>query len=318
MRITPAPVLFALVLAIASAQDASGAPLPDLVEARQEVAAAYLDGSLYVVGGFGTGGETLASAERWRDGADAWETLSDMPIAVNHPAAVAVGGRLVVVGGFRGPVLRNAVDATQVFDPETGAWTLAAPMPSARGGLAAVVVDGRVVALGGARDGVALADVAVYDPSEDRWTPWPPMAVARDHLGAAVVGGAVHVIGGRAGGDFTMGAHEVLDPVALTWSAAPPLPTGRSGHAVAALDGCVYVLGGEGNRARPDGMFDEVERYVVATQSWEALPPMPVARHGMGAVPADGRLLVPAGATVAGFGAAALADAVTPPPCGAE
>jgi N-acetylneuraminic acid mutarotase len=307
--------LLALCVTAANAQ-APWTPLPDLAHARQEVAAAWLGGALYVVGGFGADGSTLASAERWRDGAEAWERLPDMPIGVNHPAAAAIDGRLVVVGGFAGPGLRNPVDATQVFDPETHAWSLAAPMPSARGGLAAAVVAGRVVAVGGARAGVAVAEVAAYDPASDGWTEWPVMPSPRDHLGVAAVDGRLHAIGGRAGGAFTLTAHEVFDPRTGTWEQAPPMPTGRSGHAVAALDGCVYALGGEGNRARGDGMFDEVERYVVAAGQWEALEPMPLPRHGMGAVPVGDRLLVPAGATVAGFGAVAAADAFAPPPCG--
>ncbi len=308
--------LLALCVSAVSAQEAGWSPLPNLEHARQEVAAAWLGGALYVVGGFGADGSTLASAERWREGAEAWEALPDMPIGVNHPAAVAIDGRLVVVGGFAGPGLRNPVDATQVFDPETQAWSLAAPMPSARGALAATVVADRLVAVGGARAGVAVADVAAYDAASDAWTAWPAMPSARDHLGVAEVDGRLHAVGGRAGGVFTLPTHEVFDPDTASWQQARAMPTGRSGHAVAALDGCVYALGGEGNPARADGMFDEVERYVVATGVWETLEPMALPRHGMGAVPVGGRLLVPAGATVAGFGAVAAADAFAPSPCG--
>jgi N-acetylneuraminic acid mutarotase len=290
--------------------------LPDLETPRQEIAAAWLDGALYVVGGFALDRSTLASAERWHPGHDAWEPLPDMPVAVNHPAAAAIGGRLVVVGGYAGPVLQNPVDVTQVFDPVTGAWELGTPMPTARGALAAAVLDGWLVAVGGARDGVAVDEVARYDPATGVWEPLPPMPTARDHLGVAVVEGRLHALGGRAGNVFTLRSHEVFDPATGAWTEASPLPTGRSGHAVAAFDGCLYALGGEGNRQRRDGMFVGVERFVVASGTWEVLEPMAVPRHGMGAVPVEGRLLVPGGATVAGFGAVATADALTPPPCG--
>ncbi|MBA2667778.1 MAG: galactose oxidase [Trueperaceae bacterium] len=295
--------------------DTGWTSLPDLAVARQEVAAVWLDGALYVVGGFGTGRETLSSAERWREGASEWERLPDMPVAVNHPAAVAIAGRLVVVGGFGGPGLQNPVDATQVYDPATDAWSLAASLPTVRGALAAAVVDDLVIAVGGARGGVSVAEVAAYDPVADAWTAWPDMPSARDHHAVAAVDGHLHAIGGRAAGDFTMATHEVYDLAAARWIEAPPMPTGRSGHAVAALDGCLYALGGEGNQARTDGMFDQVERFVRATGEWEQLPAMPVPRHGMGAVAVGGRLLVPAGATVAGFGAVAVADAFKPTPC---
>jgi N-acetylneuraminic acid mutarotase len=307
--------VLAVVLVAAAAAGVVWEALPDLSTPRQEIAAAFLDGALYAVGGFGRDGTTLASAERWRPGDAAWEPLPAMPVAVNHPAAAAVGGRLVVIGGYRGPVLQNPVDTVQIFDPAEGRWELGTPMPTPRGGLAAAVLDGWVVAVGGARDGAAVGEAARSDPAAGVWETLPDMPTPRDHLGVAVLDGRLHALGGRAGRDFTLRAHEVFDPTTGTWSEAEPLPTGRSGHAVAALEGCLYALGGEGNPQRRDGMFDDVERYVVTTGTWERLDPMAVPRHGMGAVPVDGRLLVPAGATVARFGAVATTDALTPPPC---
>ena len=305
---------------LAQAQHWQGGPR--LAVPRQEIAAAWLDGALYAIGGFDARGGTLASVERWRPGDAAWETVAPLPVAVNHPAAGVVGGRLVVVGGYRGPFLANATDAVQVYDPTADAWALAAPMPSARGGLAATVLDDRLVAVGGARDGVSVADVAAFDVAADTWTVLAPMPTPRDHLGVAVLAGRLHAVGGRAGGHdhdavdpFTLAIHEVYDPATDAWVAAEPLPTGRSGHAVAALDGCLYALGGEGNRADPRGMFDEVERFAAARGAWEALDAMPVPRHGMGAVPVDGRLWMPGGGLVAGLGATDHVDAFTPLAC---
>lgn len=317
------PLFVAAVLSLAARADAGQwDDLPPLAIPRQEIAAAWFDGALYAIGGFDTRGGTLASVERWRPGDAAWETVAPLPMAVNHPAAGVVGGRLFVVGGYRGPFLANPTDAVQVYDPTADAWTLSAPLPTARGGLAAVAMDGVLFAVGGARDGRSVGDVAAFDPSTDTWTPLAPMPTPRDHLGVADLEGRLHAVGGRAGGHdhgagdpFTLTTHEVYDPVADAWSALAGMPTGRSGHAVAALDGCLYALGGEGNRADPRGMFDEVERFVAGHGVWEPLGAMPVARHGMGAVPVDGRLVLPAGGLVAGLGATAHVDAFTPPPC---
>ncbi len=288
---------------------------PDLNTPRQEVAAALLDGAVVVVGGFGPDRETLASVERWRPEAAAWETLAPLAVAVNHPAAAVVGGRLVVVGGYRGPGLADATDVVQVYDAHADAWRLGAPMPTARGGLAAVAFEGRLLAIGGGRDGVSLADVAAYDPVRDAWEVWPPLGQARDHLGAAVLDGRVHVLGGRAAGDFALATHEVFDPVTDAWSAAPELPTGRSGHAVAVVGDCLYAFGGEGNVAERDGLFDQVERFVGSTGTWASLAPMPVPRHGMAAVAVDGPIVLPGGATLAGYAASAHVDAYEPPAC---
>jgi N-acetylneuraminic acid mutarotase len=237
-------------------------------------------------------------------------------VAVHHPAAGVLDGRLVVVGGYRGPGLAGATDAVQVYDPASRTWTLAAPLPSPRGAPAAAVVNGRLIVVGGARDGASLADVAAYDAAADAWTVLAPMPTARDHLGVAVVDGRLHAVGGRDGSrDFALAVHEVYEPEGDRWSVAAPMPTGRSGHAVAVLDGCLYALGGEGNPRARDGMFDAVERFAPAAGTWTRLPRMALPRHGAGVVALDGALVVVGGAVVAGFGAVPVVDALVPPPC---
>ena len=64
-----------------------------------------------------------------------------------------------------------------------------------------------------------------------------------------------------------------------------------------ALDGRVYVFGGETRRRT----FAEAERYDPAAERWEALPPMPTARHGLGAAAVDGAIYAVAGGPEPGF-----------------
>jgi N-acetylneuraminic acid mutarotase len=239
-----------------------------------------------------------------------------MPIAVHHPAAAVVDGLLIVIGGFPGGGLREATDAVQVFDPASGTWRLGALMPAARGGLAAVAVDGRVIVAGGADRGRSVADVRSYDPATDSWAELPSMPTARDHLALVMLDGHVHALGGRNQRSFTLAAHEVFDPVANSWSIAAPLPTGRSGHAAAVVGDCLYALGGEGNEARRDGLFAQVERYSSLTKGWTELEPMPNPRHGMSAIALEGRIAVVGGGAVAGMGAVNVVDAFVPAACG--
>jgi N-acetylneuraminic acid mutarotase len=313
----PRAVRVLVALLMATVAGASGwTELPPVLEARQEIAVAWVDGAVYAVGGFGADRGTLASVERWRPGDAAWASLPPLPIAVHHPAAVAWAGRLYVLGGYQGPGLAGATDAVQVFDPATATWSPGPPLPSARGGLAAAVLDGRIVAVGGARDGVSVGDVASLDPTAGAWRALAPLPTPRDHLGVAVVDGGLHAVGGRDGQrDFALRAHEVYDPRRDAWTAAANLPTGRSGHAVAVLGGCLYALGGEGNPRTPDGMFADVERFVAATGTWERLAPMPSPRHGAGMLALEDGLLVVAGATVAGYGAVRGVAAFAPPAC---
>lgn len=310
-------VTLALVVAgpAGHGQDQNWLLLAPLGEPRQEVGVAEVDGRVYVAGGFREDRSTAATVEVYDPAADAWSVIEPMPVAVNHPAAVAVDGALLVLGGYRGPGLQNPTDAVQAYDPSTGAWTLKTPMPTARGSLAAAVVDEKVYAVGGER-GSAVGEVAVYDPVADTWTSLAPLPTPREHFGVGVVGGKIIAVGGRAGRDFTLDTAEGYDPATDLWEVLAPMPTGRSGHGVAVLGGCLYAFGGEGNTRDPAGMFAEVERFNAETGVWTSLAPMPTPRHGLGAVSVGERIVLPGGATVAGYGPTGANEAFTPGACG--
>jgi N-acetylneuraminic acid mutarotase len=272
------------------------APVP---EPRTEVSVTT-DGSLiYLIGGFAEGGGTPSAPRAmftYDPAADSWTTREPIPEGVNHAGFAAVGGKLYIVGGFREHTFSPS-GAVRIYDPADSTWRDGAPMLTPRGALAVAVVDGKIHAIGGNAAGGNLpphehgapqADNSVgthevYDPAADAWVRLAPMPTPRNHLGAAVVGGMIHVVGGRVGGDMELTTHEIYDPAAVSWAAGPPLPTGRSGIAVVAHGGFVYVFGGETVRALSSKTFDEAERFGAATGRWERLPPMPTARHGLGA-----------------------------------
>ena len=72
------------------------APLPS---SRTEVTGAELGGRLYVIGGFGQGGDQV---EAYDPRTDRWERRAPLPVPIHHTAAVAINGRLYVVGGYAG------------------------------------------------------------------------------------------------------------------------------------------------------------------------------------------------------------------------
>jgi Kelch motif len=272
---------------------------------RQEVAVAELDGLIYVVGGFLEDGSASSAAEVYDVAADRWRSVAPLPAAVHHAGAAAIDGRVYVLGGFDD---RGAVDTVWAYDPGAGAWQPRALMPSNRGALAVVILGGRIYAIGGER-GRSVGDVAAYDPGTDSWATLPPLRHGRDHLAAGVIGGRIFVAGGRNGRDFTMDVLEEYDPSAQSWRDRPPMPTGRSGIAGAAVDGRLFVFGGEGNRANPQGIFDAVEVYDPAQEAWARLPPMRTPRHGINAAVFAGRIYIPGGATVEGFGVTPVNEA---------
>jgi N-acetylneuraminic acid mutarotase len=296
----------------AKGQDSDWLMLASLNEPRQEVGVAELDGRIYVAGGFRQDRSTADTVEVYDPQANVWRIIERMPVAVHHPAAAAIGGKLYVLGGYAG---QNPTDALQVYDPAEGEWTLGAPLPVARGALIAAVVEDKIYAVGGAR-GPAVDDLAVYDPEEDTWTSLAPMPTPRDHLGVGVIDGKLYVVGGRNPSSFTLDTLEVYDPATDRWETHSPMPTGRSGHAAAALGGCLYAFGGEGNQQDPRGMFAEVEAYHAGMDNWISLAPMPTPRHGVGVAVVGDRIFLPGGATVQGFGATGVSEAFIAPGCG--
>lgn len=288
---------------------ASLAPLP---RARQEVGVAELGGRIYVVGGIDGVGRTVATVEFYEPVADAWFEVAPLPAALHHISVAATGGRLYALGGL-GPSFA-AVSSVFEYDPEGDSWRSRAPLPTARGAGGAAVIGGLIYFAGGFRGGVSVNDFSVYDPAADHWTELIRMPTPRDHLGAAAVGGIFYAVGGRAGSIANVfDVVEAYEPATGLWRTnLAPMPTARGGLAVAALRRRIYAIGGEGNRFDPLGVFRETEAYDVDLNRWEMLPDMLTPRHGMAAAPFGQRIIVPGGATVAGFGASAANEALVP------
>jgi N-acetylneuraminic acid mutarotase len=282
------------------------APMPS---ARQEVAVAVLNDRVFVIGGFGPGGESVATVESYDPTTDRWETRVPLPAATHHAAAAVVGGRLFVAGGYGGGrVSWTPLRTVYEYDEARNSWATRAPLRQARGGLAMVTLGTRLHAVGGAADSTSNAHEA-YDPEADRWVDAAPMPTARDHLAAAALQGKLWAIGGRTSFVGTQYATiEIYDPATDGWSTGVPLPVGRGGLAAAVLADRLYVLGGEA----PLRIFSANEMYEVAGQRWIAKDPMRTPRHGIGAAVIGNRIYVPGGGTQPGYAATNVNEAYAP------
>jgi hypothetical protein len=106
---------------------------------RQEHSVAAIGPDVYVIGGIkpdGAGGVvTVADVEVYDTRRDRWRRAAPLPVAMNHPNAAVVGGKLYVLGGLSGGASWEALGDSFVFDPATGRWTTlpsyAAARPSA-------------------------------------------------------------------------------------------------------------------------------------------------------------------------------------------
>ncbi len=273
---------------------------------RTEVTAAALGGSIYVIGGFDSNGNTLDTVEAYETRSNAWLKAKELPLPLHHAAAASYQGTLYVVGGYReGWVPSNTLF---IYDPLTNGWQTGKEMPTSRGALTAQFVDGILYAVGGS-NGLPLKTNEAYDLSTNTWEVKEPMPTAREHLASGVVDGKLYVMGGRQGSLTTnLDVNEEYDPKVNKWATKAPMPSKRGGIAGASLPDSIFVFGGEA----PEKTFDNNEQYVAAFDMWIVGESMPASRHGLAAVEAGGSIYVIGGGPQPGLSVSATNELFTP------
>ncbi|MBW3593304.1 MAG: hypothetical protein KY396_06395, partial [Actinobacteria bacterium] len=161
---------------------------PSMSQRRSYVAAAELDGRIYVAGGMvGESGRHLATFDRFDAEEQTWTTLRRLPEPVRAGAAAAVGDVVYVIGGSTPSGGGRQVWA---YDAAAGTWQARARLPEPRLNHAAVALDGRIYVLGGFVGARAQDDVLVYDPTEDGWSRAAPLPRPAHAFATVVFDGA--------------------------------------------------------------------------------------------------------------------------------
>ena len=205
-------------------------------------------------------------------------------------AVVALGDRMVVIGGFG--ELGAAVPTVEAYRPSTDAWEALAPLPAAVHHPAAAVVNGRMFVMGGYADRVppwtAQNTVYEYDAARNSWATRAPLLIARGGHAATTVAGRIHVVGG-AHGD-TLSTHEAYDPSTDRWTRLAPLPIARDHLAAVTFQGRLWAIGGRSSFL--GDQYAHVDVYDASTDRWHMGPPLPEGRGGLAAVALDDRIFV--------------------------
>jgi N-acetylneuraminic acid mutarotase len=264
----------------------AGAPMST---PRTEVTATVLKDDIYVIGGFDESNQVTDIVEVYNITNNTWTKSAPLPEPLHHAAAAAYDDKIYVAGGYTAPW--SPSNKLFIYDPVLNKWQEGNPMPTGRGALNVNFINGTLYAIGGSSDR-PLSSNEAYDPSNNTWTPRALMPTARHHAGSVVVDGKIFVIGGRGSGSLeNISVNEAYDPEQDKWiTNLEAMPTKRSGIAAAAtgvavspLNGSnsnIYVFGGE----EPSKTFNNNEKYDAKTNKWTSEPPMPTARHGLGAV----------------------------------
>ena len=236
----------------------------------------------------------LLAAPALAQGTGHWTSGAAMPSERTEVAVAEVGGKIYVLGGFRGEL------ELEIYDPTADRWGRGAAIPRAVHHAAAVGLNGKIYLIGGYVDGWMPTDeVHEYDPAADIWRARARMPTPRGALAAAAIDGKIHAVSGNSWRDRNTGAHEVYDPDANRWTALAAIPTPRDHLAVAAMNGRLYAIGGRVNGNYASNL-DVNEAYNPQSNRWERLSPIPTARSGIAAVVLAGRIFVVGGEATTG------------------
>jgi hypothetical protein len=144
--------------------------------------------------------------------------------------------------------------------------------------------------ISGVSNGLLVNTNYRYDASTNTWTTLAPIPTAQEASSAACLNGKIYVMGG--GGTNQM---YIYDTASNTWSAGAPVPEGIEGAAAGAFNGKVYLVGGDNNFDPGDGVYNTVEIYDVASDSWSSGASMPVGSSNPGGVQVGNYLYVAGG-----------------------
>lgn len=300
---------------ISSAQNAEGSWTEiksadgSLPVARHEAAFVGVGDELILLGG-----RRIQPVSTFNLKTKTWSNSSPPPIEVHHFQPIVYKSEVYILGAMTGPYpgeipLPNIL----IYNPAQKAWRMGSEIPAnrRRGGAGVAINGSKLYLVCGIKDGHRGDHkkwMDVYDLEADTWKQLPDAPRARDHFQAVYAHGKVYALGGRttvaADNPFknTIGPIDVYDVANGTWSTLEqPLPTKRAGNFTALVQNEILVFGGESFTQEP--AHAEVEALNIHTGRWRFLPPMPVGRHGTGAIIiAPGQIAVSSGSGNRGGG----------------
>ena len=217
----------------------------DLPEGVNHAGLAYLDGALYVVGGYREATFVAIDDLRIFDlEAASWRDGPPLPTARGALAVAVHDGRIHAIGGV--DAARNNTGAHEIYDPASASWTEAAELPTPRDHIGAAAAGGAIVVLAG-RDGTSheLTSNEIYDVAADTWRDGAPVPTGRSGVAVVELKGQVYLFGGETFSPRrTFDEAEIFDPLTDSWAVLPPMPTARHGLGAGVLDGRIHVVSG--------------------------------------------------------------------------
>jgi N-acetylneuraminic acid mutarotase len=221
--------------------------------ARRFLAAAAVDGIIYVIGGSGgpfSAPVILRTVEAYDPKTDTWATnKADMPTARGALAVCALDGIIYAIGGSSGWPTRLAT--VEAYDPMTNQWTPRSSLPKGLMFLTASAANGFIYAFMG-------TETFAYDPNANHWTAKAQFSPWSWGLMSATVDGIIYLFGGMT--EDLYGSFDLTlayDPAQDRFSARRKMLRTRLLSACGVIDGKVYLAGGVSKEpvVNPDAVY---------------------------------------------------------------
>jgi N-acetylneuraminic acid mutarotase len=170
------------------------APMPT---PRQDLAAAVVNGVIYLMGG--TGGSQ--ANEAYDPSTDTWTQKAPLPTGRGGLGAAVAGGVIYAIGG-NAPGFPT-LSTNEAYDPGTDSWTSKKPMSTPRSNTAIGTIRDRLIfSIGGMiQDPTTQLPVSsglneAYDVGTDSWMTKEPMITPRASSGVGILNDSIYVVGG--------------------------------------------------------------------------------------------------------------------------
>ncbi|XP_040190742.1 kelch-like protein 10 [Rana temporaria] len=254
----------------------------DMESPRAYHGTAYLNGYVYLVGGF-NGVDFCNSVRRFDPVRKIWKQVSPMNHKRCYVSTAVLENRLYAMGGIDGYI---RLESAECYDPETNQWDLIAPMNEIRSDAKATTLNGKIYICGGSNGEEYLFTAEVYNPTTDQWSMIAPMWNQRSGVGVIAYGDLIYAVCamipfypneievGGCNEDGRLSSAEAYNPANNSWTEISSMFSPRSNFGIEVLEDLLYVTGGfDGSRA-----ISEAECYDRKTEEWYGVHNMNINR----------------------------------------
>jgi hypothetical protein len=194
--------------------------LPYMKYPREAPQAAFIDGKLYVTGGWGSDGNPVAVTEVFDPSTGTWSTAASIPNPYAGAAFTTLNGEMYVIGGC------DAVNCghtdVQIYDPGSNSWSTGASYPEPIAWEGCGGIGGDIYCGGGITSTTTdTADAFAYDAAADSWSPIAPVPIDMWAMGYTAANGQLLLSGGATGFDLAGNFGYSFDPASGTWTNLP-------------------------------------------------------------------------------------------------